>query len=328
MSRAWLAVLSLLALPALAQEPAPLKLQAEYVVDGMAAGNLSGLAWCGDALWAVSDREDDRLYRLVADGGLLRAEAETFAAPPVSDSGLPWGLRTRTWLVSQLRGGALDFEGLACDAAGNRYLASEAHAAVLKLAPAAASSEWLGLPSSLVRQARASGMLLHFNALLEGVAVDPEGNRLWLAAERERRGLMVLHKRQTQWACTGGCVLLSEGGNQPAPAQLADAQAQPRDFSDLTFFAGKLFTLERQAYQVCRRKPNSGEVERCWSFAAEALQEPRRYGAQPYGMAEGLVLDEQGAWIGLDNGTHSRNDGEQRPIVWRFATPAGGWSAK
>ena len=27
-------------------------------------GNLSGLAWRGGALWTVSDRDDDRLYRL------------------------------------------------------------------------------------------------------------------------------------------------------------------------------------------------------------------------------------------------------------------------
>ncbi|MBM7061208.1 esterase-like activity of phytase family protein [Pseudomonas sp. UL073] len=334
MTRAWLAALLLIAGPLRAdpaalpvlEVPAELKLQAEYAVDGMPAGNLSGLAWCGDALWAVSDREDDRLYRLTPAANVLRAEAERFSAPPVVDNGLPWGLRTRTWLVNQFRGGDLDFEGLSCDAAGNRYLVSEAHVAVLKLAPAANAGEWLPLSPGVIRQARASGMLLHFNALLEGIAIDPQGERLWLAAERERRGLLVLHKKQAQWACTGGCVLLSEGGSQPGPAGY-DLPAQPRDFSDLAFFAGKLFSLERQAYRICRRKPASGEVERCWSFAAEALQEARRYGSQAYGMAEGLSLDEKGAWIGLDSGTHTRNDGETRPIVWRFAAPAGGWSA-
>ncbi|CAD5106527.1 esterase-like activity of phytase family protein [Zestomonas carbonaria] len=331
MTRAWLAALLLAGLPAFAQEqpaqPEELKLQAEYPVEGMAVGNLSGLAWCSDALWAVSDREDDRLYRLTPADNLLLAEAETFEAPPVTDSGLPWGLRTRSWLASQVRGGELDFEGLACDAEGNRYLVSEAHVSVLRLPPAATGGEWLALPSGMVRQARASGMLLRFNALLEGISVNPEGSRLWLAAERERRGLLVLHREQTKWTCAGGCVLFSEGGSQVAPPQL-DVPAQPRDFSDLTFFAGHLFTLERQAYRVCRRNPGNGEVERCWSFAGEALQEPRRYGMQTFGLAEGLVIDEKGAWIGLDNGSVARNDGEQRPIVWRFAAPSGGWSAK
>jgi len=42
-------------------------------------------------------------------------------------------------------------------------------------------------------------------------------------------------------------------------------------------------------------------------------------------MAEGLWVDAEGAWIVLDNGDKARADGEQRPIVWRFANPSGGW---
>lgn len=59
-----------------------LTLQAEYPVTEMPGGNLSGLALCGETLWAVSDRDDDRLYQLHREEGLLRAEAETFVAPP------------------------------------------------------------------------------------------------------------------------------------------------------------------------------------------------------------------------------------------------------
>ncbi|HAF91751.1 MAG TPA: DNA topoisomerase IV, partial [Pseudomonas sp.] len=63
--RRWMAALGLVCAPWLAlAQVAELQLIEEQVVDGMPAGNLSGLAWCGDALWAVSDREDDRLYRL------------------------------------------------------------------------------------------------------------------------------------------------------------------------------------------------------------------------------------------------------------------------
>ena len=65
MIRRWLALLSLASAPLWANEPAPeLKLLSEHPVMGMSGGNLSGIAWCGDALWAVSDREDDVLYRL------------------------------------------------------------------------------------------------------------------------------------------------------------------------------------------------------------------------------------------------------------------------
>ncbi|MGH8436128.1 MAG: DNA topoisomerase IV, partial [Pseudomonas sp.] len=157
--RTLFAALLLIATPALAQPPEELQqfeelqLLAEQPVEGMPGGNLSGLAWCGDALWALSDREDDRLYRLTADAGVLRAEAEVFQAPAPPGSALPWGVRTRTWVASLVRGGALDFEALSCDAQGNRYLLSEAYAGVLQVSPAGTGS-WLNLPPGLVRQAR------------------------------------------------------------------------------------------------------------------------------------------------------------------------------
>lgn len=318
------AALLLVAAPALAETPAleELTLVSEHPIEGIAAGNLSGLAWCGEALWAVSDREDDRLYRLAAGDAVWQAEAEHFVAPPLSSTLLPWGLRMRTWVTGLVRGGNLDFEGLSCDAVGNRYLVSEARAAVLQIPPAGAP-QWLALPDGMVRQARASGMLWHFNALLEGVAIDPAGERLWLAAERRRRGLLVLHKRGSSWRCAGSCVLMSEGDSASSPAQLG-GEAQPQDLAGLALHKEKLFTLERQAHRICRRKLSDGAVERCWSFAAEALTDARRY-PPAYGLAEALWLDEQGAWIGSDNGRHTRADGEQRPVVWRFAAPKGGW---
>ncbi|WP_312341496.1 esterase-like activity of phytase family protein [Stutzerimonas nitrititolerans] len=328
MIRHALVLLSLLSGAAWAQEAPPtreLELLSEHPVEGMAAGNLSGLAWCGDALWAVSDREDDRLYRLDASDSVWRGEAEHFDVPPAPNTGLPWGVRVRSAITGLVRGGEMDFEGLSCDSLGNRYLASEAHAAVLRVSPAG-MAEWLPLPEALVRQARASGMLLDFNAMFEGIAVDPEANRLWLAAERERRGLLVMHRNQSSWQCTGGCVLLAEGGRELPPPALGD-QPLPRRFSGLAYFNDKLFTLEPSAHQVCRRSLASGQVERCWSYAATALADERRYDT-PFGNAEALSLDEQGAWIGVDNNAQARRDGEKRPIVWRFAAPKGGWGAR
>ena len=311
-----------------AQEaPQPLELQliSEHPVAGMPGGNLSGLAWCGDALWAVSDRDDDRLYRLDATDAVWQGEAESFVAPAVPNTGLPWGMRVRTAAVGLFRGGNMDFEGLSCDSLGNRYLTSEAHAAVLRVSPAG-MAEWLPLPLAAIRQARASGMLLDFNAMFEGIAVDPEANRLWLAAERGRRGLMVMHRNQSSWQCIGGCVLLAEGGREQPPPALGD-QPLPRRFSGLAYFNDKLFTLEANTHRICRRSVASGAVEHCWSYAATALADERRYDT-PFGNAEALSLDEQGAWIGVDNNAQTRRDGEKRPIIWRFAAPKGGWGAR
>ena len=325
MRSALLGVLCLGIAPVMANTWSELALQSEHPVEGMRGGNLSGLALCSGELWAVSDRDDDQIYRLDQRYAQWYAEAHRIGAPPAPQSGLPWGVRMMSKAISPLRGGDLDFEGISCDDAGNRYVVSETHAAVLQI-PLTGAPVWLKIDPALVRQARASGMLLHFNALFEGIAVNPQGNQIWLAAERERRGLLTIRKKQSVWDCENGCVLMSEGGLEQPPPQLK-TKAQQKDFADLTLFEGKLFTLERMAYRICRRTPGTGEIERCWSFANDALTEGRRYHSG-YGNAEALSLDTKGAWIGVDNGNHVRADGEKRPIVWRFTAPQGGWSAK
>ena len=325
MRSALLALLCVSATPVLADVWPELVLQSEHPVEGMRGANLSGLAQCLGELWAVSDRDDDQIYRLDNRYAEWHAEALRIDVPAPPESGLPWGVRVMGKAISPLRGGDMDFEGITCDAAGTRYVVSESHAAVLQV-PQTGAPSWLKIDSALVRQARASGMLLHFNALFEGIAVNPQGSQIWLAAERERRGLLTVRKKQSVWDCENGCVLMSEGGLEQAPPQLK-AKPQQKDFADLALFEGKLFTLERMAYRVCRRAPNTGEVERCWSFANDGLTDARLYNTG-YGNAEALSLDAKGAWIGVDNGNHVRADGEKRPIVWRFAAPQGGWSAK
>ena len=308
-------------------EPAPqLRLLSEHPVDGMHGGNLSGLARCGKDWWTVSDRDDAQIYRLDTRENIWQAETVRIDVPPVPDSGLPWGLRSRTWVASFVRGGDLDFEGITCDSVGTRYVVSESHAAVLQV-PLFGPVSWLKISPMLVREARASGLLLHFNALFEGLAINPAGDRLWLAAERERRGLLLLKRQQTVWDCDGGCVLLSQAGKEMQPAQFVRAKAVSRDFADVSLFNGKLFTLERYDLEICRRDAVTAKVERCWSFADEAMLPDRRY-PQPYGLTEALVVDADGAWIGIDNNFTPRADGEKRPIVWHFAAPEGGWSAK
>ena len=326
--RAWLAALgcaflAFLAAPVLAAPLEVLTLQSEHPVDGMVGGNLSGLAMCNGRLWTVSDRDDNLLYSLDVSENTWKAEPQRIDAP-APQSFLPLNLRSLAHLSSVVRGGDLDFEGISCDAAGNRYLVSEAYGTVLKV-PVSGTPSWLPLPEELIEQARAQGMLQHFNAIFEGIAVNAEGNRLWLAAEREKRGLLRVQRDGGQWNCGQGCVMLSESGKDRLPAEQG-GKSVSTDFSDLSLYNGKLFTLERAVYRICRRDVQTGQVERCWSFAREAMVPSRRYN-QPYGLTEALVVDETGAWIGIDNNFGARADGEKRPIVWRFAAPQDGWSA-
>ncbi|MDB6141136.1 MAG: hypothetical protein JWP80_180 [Pseudomonas sp.] len=323
--RRWLAALLLVVSPVFAEPLPELKMLSEHPVDGMIGGNLSGLASCDGVLWTVSDRDDAILYRLDTSATVWKAEANAIVVPPVPNGGLSLTLRSMAEAASLVRGGNLDFEGVTCDAAGNRYLVSEGHATVLQV-PVSGAPNWVKLPASVVREARAKGMLQKFNAIFEGIAISPEGDRLWLAAEREKRGLLVVHQEKGAWRCKGSCVMLSEGGTQTMPPQMGSREVN-RDFADLSLFEGKLFTLERAAYQVCRRDLTTGAVERCWSFANDALV-PEKIYPQKFGLAEALIIDADGAWIGVDNNFGARADGEARPIVWRFAAPKDGWSAK
>ncbi|KPB33850.1 Uncharacterized protein AC514_4052 [Pseudomonas savastanoi pv. phaseolicola] len=173
MIRAWLAALTLVAAPVFAAPLEVLKLQSEHPVDDMVGGNLSGLAMCNGQLWTVSDRDDNVLYSLDVSQNTWKAEAHRIDAP-APHSYLPLKLRSLAGLSALVRGGDLDFEGVSCDAAGNRYLVSEAYGTVLKV-PVSGAPFWLDLPQALIEQARGQGMLQHFNAIFEGIAVNASG---------------------------------------------------------------------------------------------------------------------------------------------------------
>lgn len=312
-----------------------LKLATEYAVDNMSDGNLSGIAMCGDDLLAISDRSDTQLYKLIEQQdnsklnklSVLKAEAEVFDPPSVPTNALPvWGGLANLG-IGMVRGGAYDYEGVTCDIQGNRYIVSEAYLAVLKV-PQQGKPEWLALPDNLWQQAKEQGLLQKINQMLEGIAISPDGQRLWLADERNKRGILAVQYDAKQgWQCPNQqCVLLVEGNKEAFPKQFRRKnRVDARDFSDLVFYKEKLFTLERGAFRVCRRNLKA-EVEQCWSFAEEGLQPQRQYRA--YGMPEALWVDDTGAWIGLDNdNANKRIDGESRPIVWRFEAPKKGWLA-
>jgi hypothetical protein len=323
--RGWLAALVLTATPVFAAPLPELKLVSEHAVDDMIGGNLSGLASCNGVLWTVSDRDDAIIYSLDTSATVWKAKALRLEIPPVPDSGLAPTLRAMAKASSLIRGGDLDFEGISCDAAGNRYVVSEAYGSVLKV-PVSGKPEWLDLPKKLVQEAQSAGMLQHFNAIFEGIAINPAGDQLWLAAEREKRGLLTAHLGHEGWACDASCILEVESGTDILPPQLGGKPAS-KDFSDISLYKGKLYTLERASYRICRRTLQTGALEACWSFAEEALQ-PNRLYDQKYGLTEALIIDDKGAWIGIDNNFGARVDGEKRPIVWRFDAPAGGWDGK
>jgi hypothetical protein len=313
----------------LAADP-ELRMLSEHPVDGMRGGNLSGLAKCGEQLWTVSDRDDDRIYRLDTQGKVWKAEAVLINVPPVpEDPGRTLAMKTQSFFRSLAGNGALDFEGITCDAARNLYVLSETYSAILKVSTNGALV-WLTISPRMLTKAREAGLLAHANALFEGLVITGVAStEIWLAAERQKRGLVKIERRITPiyytWYCASDCVVMTEGGLAPQPPQFPGSKPVERDFSDIALFNDKLFLLDRNAFKICRHEMLTGKQERCWSFAADALVPNRQY-ASEHGLTEALLIDAQGAWIGVDNNFATRADGESRPIVWRFAAPEGGWS--
>jgi len=315
----------------LAADP-ELRMLSEHPVEGMRGGNLSGLARCGEQLWTVSDRDDDQIYRLDTRDKVWKAEAVLIDVPTVpNDPGRTLAMKAQSALRALAGNGKLDFEGITCDPAGNLYVLSETYSAILKV-PRTGNLLWLRVSPQMLTMARENGLLAHANALFEGLVItgflDTE---IWLAAERQKRGLVKIERLHfppfnVVWNCFSVCVVMTEEGLAPQPPQFPDSRWVDKDFSDIALFNKKLFLLDRNAFKICRHEMLTGKQERCWSFAADALVPSRQYAAR-HGMTEALLVDAQGAWIGVDNNFATRADGESRPIVWRFAAPAGGWDA-
>lgn len=298
-------------------------------VEGMARGNLSGVTRCADRWLAVSDREDTRLFVLHPENERWRAEQETFELPEARPSILPLPLMAGAWIRS-LSGQAMDFEAISCDDAGNRYLLSESLLGVLKLAPhgqaePASTGSWLKLGETFYQQGVEAGLWQQVNATAEGLAISADGQTLWLAAERLSRGLVRLQKQDDGWRCpVAGCVLLAERRYLPAEpfgSGVLSAHILSLDFSDLVHWRKRIWTLERNEHQLCRRHPVSGQRERCWSFADTLLSHSHIYPEAPFGVAEALHIDETGVTIGVDNNARARSDGDASPWLFRFALP-------
>ena len=313
----------------LAADP-ELRMLSEHPVDGMRGGNLSGLAKCGEDLWTISDRDDDQIYKLDTRATEWKAEAVLIDIPPVpQDSGRTLAMKTQSFFRSLVGNGALDFEGITCDSGQNRYILSETYSAILKISPTGGTA-WLPISSRMLTTVRDAGLATHANALFEGLVVTGLlGSEIWLAGERQKRGLVKIKRRLAvpvdyTWYCFIGCVLMAEEGLAPQPPQFPGSRLVERDFSDIALFNKKLFLLDRNAFKVCRHEMLTGQQERCWSFAADALVPHRQYSSR-HGLTEALLVDADGAWIGVDNNFATRADGESRPVVWRFAAPEGGW---
>lgn len=153
------------------------------------------------------------------------------------------------------------------------------------------------------------------NAGIEGIAVDPQGEKLYIAKERDPARLFVA----------------PVAGGKVEEIFLAD-KPENFDISDLKYEDGFLYFLNRHNYQVLK-----WNVERqAWNGAFDYSSVMNAggemlYSKSRYPMAEGLLLDERYIWIALDNNGRTFNTKNRwikeygftgdDPVIVRFKRP-------
>ncbi|WP_261319181.1 hypothetical protein [Microbulbifer agarilyticus] len=287
----------------------PAKLLGAWWVDGSEDLDISGLSFCDGELLAVADKSSERIYRLPVQAGAERVTLEPkarFARPGLpDDQPVPLKVRALHYVSTPL---SMDFEGITCDASGV-YLLSERHNRIAQLDSAAKRAQWLTPRWS--ESARARGYLQIFNAESEGL-VKAEGD-FWVALEREPRGLLRL-KRDEEVG--------QDFRSLPEVAGL-DFRGRAEDVTALAYYDGSLFTLERNAFAVCRRELTSLRAE--WCVHYRDIEEAPKYVYQDtrFGKGEGLAINQQGIFVVLDNNGVARvaDAEDRRGLMLHLAMP-------
>lgn len=303
------AAVALAACPA-ALGQTPLVLQDAYIFSGPLGLEPSGLAACNGRLLFVSDKHEDTIFELkTPEGGGVVAptpflKLKDIPEPPPQDYPVSANMKR---FIAELLGlaGGMDWEGIACDSDGNMYLASEYNFSVLKVSPAGVM-EWVvdGLYAFGVKE----GLFGVDNAFLEGIEIR-EGE-IVVAVERDPRALIKVQDQEPVDV------------HHPVSAG-KDGDGLSFDFTGLSVWNGRLFALGRNHYEVCELEWENFTVQHCATY--RHVERSGEYGYQtgPYGLAEGLSVNDDSVWVILDNNGDARlaQPEDVRAQAFRFANP-------
>ncbi|MCO1333900.1 SdiA-regulated domain-containing protein [Microbulbifer sp. OS29] len=291
-----------------AAEIIPAKKVTHYWVAASAGLSISGLSFCAGNLLTVSDKDSKEIYKIVLEG--RRAELETYVkilGLAVPKKGRP----TNFWqfLLDLTRpAAAMDFEAISC---GDNaiYILSERYNRIAEV-DMQGRGRWLDVMWSPI--AKAQGYLQGYN--LSGVGLAKVGDSFWVALEREPRGLIKLGPKGEIQIFT-----------PPSVSEL-DFRGEPENLSGLDYYDGALFTLEPNAYAVCRRALPSLKAEWCLDYREHENSSELGYEvARTGGKGDGLVVGEKGIFIVFDNDNISRiqDPQDRRALLLQLAFPEG-----
>ncbi|WP_238152024.1 hypothetical protein [Microbulbifer sp. A4B17] len=291
-----------------AAEIIPAKKIAHYWVDDSAGLSISGLSFCDGKMLSVSDKQSREIYQIVLDDRFAALEIYlTLAGLRVPKKDRP----TNFWyfLLDLTRpAAAMDFEAITCDD-NAFYLLSERYNRIAEINKEG-KGHWL--ENMWSSTAKAQGYMQGYN--LSGVGLQKVGDDFWMAIERDPRALVKLGPKGSVQIFT------------PPPVEGLNFRDESENMAGLAYYDGALWTLEPNAYAVCRRELPSLKAQWCLDYwehenSSELGYEVSRTG----GKGDGLAIGEQGIFIVFDNDNISRihDPQDRRALLLHLAFPEG-----
>ena len=273
----------------------------------------SGLSVCNQRLLMISDSQDSIIFELHPDdkNNPLTAFRSLSISPPSFPDELPPSNIARSKMTAALYQKVYDWEAITCDRSGNIYLASEAFFNIAIITPSG-QAQWI-MPDIYTSGIR-KGLFRAHNGGIEGLAWQNK-HGLHIAAERSQRGLLRAQKTGQNW-------LIKEVHpvGDTYPAHLA---SRSHDFAGLWQENGKIFTLERNHFLVCRRDLVHLNLEKCWDYAHVENAKAFLYSDMEFGIAEGIARHKDKLYIVVDNNNKARikNNTDTAPLLMVYQLP-------
>jgi len=264
--------------------------------------DVSGLIRYQDQFLVVSDRyEYQKIYKLEM------VDSKTFQAREY--------LSPRRSVKNKSERPYLDIEGIGF-CAGHFYVVDEEHQMVMEIDAEGRTKEHLIDLLSIHRQKKAAFASGTDSAGLEGVTCDEATSTLYVANERLFR--MIYKINLKTWK-------VEDFFDVPAGWDLPRKQGDLaifQDFSDLHFANGYLYALQRVDRTILKIDPKTQNLVATLKlqFAEKDFYETK----EPFGMAEGLFLDQNKIYIVLDNnGMKLKASPQIHGLLMEFKRPKG-----
>ncbi len=269
------------------ETPIQLELIAVLPINGPPNNQPSGLALYQGRLLTVSDKHDDTLFELEIGKDAVNQ--------------IPFLKFDPKKLKKKKR---LDFEGLTIDPEGRIYLVSETYFRAAMFSHNGQHLKWV--TPSFKKWGKKRGLFQTKGAGFEGITIV--GGKLLMCVERQPRGLIEFDLESEK-----------RSAFSTDTTRFPLAPGRVPDFTDLYYFQGKIFALQRGAQVISEIEFEGGKwVEKQSGTFGHIENAPQyRYQTMFFGRAEGLAMDQDKIYVVLDNNNDFRkkDPADNRPLL-------------